>query len=95
MKPTAYLINTSRGDVVEETALLEALQGGTIAGAALDVRNAEPPTPGELENLPNVLLMPHIAALTNEAQDRVTRTICDDVSRVLDGKPPINAVTRF
>jgi D-3-phosphoglycerate dehydrogenase len=95
MKPTAYLINTSRGDVVEETALLEALQGGTIAGAALDVRNAEPPTPGELEKLPNVLLMPHIAALTNEAQDRVTRTICDDVSRVLDGKPPINAVTRF
>lgn len=95
MKPTAYLINTSRGDVVEEAALLEALQAGAIAGAALDVRNAEPPMPGELEKLPNVLLMPHMAALTLEAQDRVTRAICDDVSRVLDGKPPMNAVTRF
>jgi D-3-phosphoglycerate dehydrogenase len=95
MKPTAYFINTSRGDVVEEAALLEVLQSGAIAGAALDVRDSEPPVPGELEKLSNVLLIPHIAALTREAQDRVTRAICDDVSRVLEGKPPINAVNKF
>jgi D-3-phosphoglycerate dehydrogenase len=95
MKPTAYFINTSRGEVVEEAGLLEGLRSGVIAGAALDVRNSEPPTPGELEKLPNVLLMPHIAALTREAQDRVTRADCDDVSRMLDGQPPINAVATF
>jgi D-3-phosphoglycerate dehydrogenase len=94
MKPTAYFINTSRGEVVDEAALLAALQSKKIAGAALDVRQTEPPTIGELEKLPNVLLMPHIAALTHEAQTRVTNAICEDVARVLDGHPPLNAVVR-
>ncbi len=94
MKPTATFLNTSRGEVVDEDALLAALQSGAIAGAALDVRSKEPPTIGELEKLPNVLLTPHIAALTHEAQDRVTTAICEDVARVLDGKPALNAVTR-
>ncbi len=92
MKPSAYFINTSRGEVVEEEGLLEALRSKTIAGAALDVRNSEPPKVGEFETLPNVLLMPHIAALTTEAQTRVTRAICEDVSRVLDGESPLNPV---
>jgi phosphoglycerate dehydrogenase-like enzyme len=92
MKPSAYFINTSRGEVVDEEGLLEALQGKTIAGAALDVRSSEPPRVGELETLANVLLAPHIAALTSEAQDRVTRAICEDVSRVLDGESPLNPV---
>lgn len=94
MKPAAIFINTSRGEVVDEAALLNALQSTKLAGAALDVREKEPPVIGALEKLPNVLLMPHIAALTHEAQARVTQAICDDVARVLDGQPPLNAVVR-
>jgi (S)-sulfolactate dehydrogenase len=92
MKPGAFFINTSRGKVVAEPDLVEALKSGIVGGAALDVRAKEPPAAGELETLPNVILTPHIAAFTREAQDRVTRAIFDDVSRVLEGKPAINAV---
>lgn len=92
MKPSAFFINTSRGEVVDERALLQVLKSNKIAGAALDVREKEPPVAGEFEQLPNVLLMPHIAALTHEAQARVTRAICDDVARVLEGQRPLNAV---
>jgi D-3-phosphoglycerate dehydrogenase len=92
MKPTALFLNTSRGEVVDEDALIAALKSKQIAAAALDVRAVEPPKPSELDTLPNVLLTPHIAALTNEAQDRVTRAICEDIGRVLDGKKPMNAV---
>jgi D-3-phosphoglycerate dehydrogenase len=92
MKSTALFINTSRGEVVDEAALHAVLKSGAIAGAALDVRAIEPPVAAELEKLPNILLTPHIAALTYEAQDRVTTAICEDVARVLDGKQPLNAV---
>lgn len=92
MKPSAFFINTSRGEVVDEAALLEVLRSHKIAGAALDVREKEPPVAGEFERLSNVLLMPHIAALTHEGQARVTRAICEDVTRVLDGQQPMNAV---
>ena len=92
MKPTALFINTSRGAVVREADLSAALKDKRLAGAALDVRATEPPERGELESLPNVILTPHVAALTWEAQERVTTAICDDVVRVLDGKPARNAV---
>lgn len=92
MKPTATFINTSRGEVVVEDDLLSALKSGRLRGAALDVRTTEPPPQGELERLPNLILTPHIAAFTHEAQDRVTKAICDDVARVLNGKPAQNAV---
>lgn len=85
MKSTAFFINTSRGTVVREADLLSALNAKKLAGAALDVRETEPPERGELESLPNVILTPHVAALTVEAQERVTRAVCEDVSRVLDG----------
>jgi D-3-phosphoglycerate dehydrogenase len=94
MKPAATFLNTSRGEVVVESDLLDALKTGKIAGAALDVRLAEPPVAGELEQLPNVILTPHIAAFTHEAQHRVMNAICDDVTRVLEGKSPQNAVNR-
>jgi D-3-phosphoglycerate dehydrogenase len=95
MKPTATFINTSRGEVVNEADLIEVLKTKTIAGAALDVRAKEPPQAGELEPLPNLILTPHVAAFTKEAQNRVTKTICEDVARVLDGKPAQNAVNKL
>lgn len=95
MKSTAYLINTSRGPVIDEEALVEALKTGQIAGAALDVRRTEPPTASDLEGLPNVILIPHIASFTHEAQERVTRAICEDVVRFLEGKPVQQPATSF
>jgi len=94
MKASAFFINTSRGEVVAETDLAEALRAGILAGAALDVRAKEPPMAGVLEDSPNILLTPHIAAFTDEAQNRVTRAICEDVARVLDGQPAQNSVNR-
>lgn len=94
MKPTATFINTSRGEVVVESDLLQVLRDRKIAGAALDVRTQEPPMKGELEELDNLIVMPHVAALTHEAQTRVTNAICEDVARVLDGLKPMNPVNR-
>jgi D-3-phosphoglycerate dehydrogenase / 2-oxoglutarate reductase len=94
LKPGAFFINTSRGNVVVESGLVEALKAGIVGGAALDVRGKEPPQMGDLEAMSNVVLMPHIAAFTHEAQDRVTVAVCEDVARVLEGKPAVNAVRR-
>ena len=88
MRPHARFLNTSRGELVQEDALLAALRDGQIAGAALDVREAEPPALGELESLSNVLLMPHIGAFTEEAQDRVVDVVCADIAAVLAGQEP-------
>ncbi len=86
MKSSAFFINTSRGEVVDETALTQALTDGEIGGAALDVRQAEPPEAGNALNAaPNVILTPHIAAFTGEAQIRVVDAVCRDVRAVLDG----------
>jgi len=68
MKPTAVLINTSRGGVVDEGALVEVLKQGKIAGACLDVYEKEPPVDSQLLELPNVVLTPHLGASTHEAQ---------------------------
>lgn len=95
MKPNALFVNTSRGEVVVEEDLVQALKSKQIAGAALDVRATEPPRAGELELLPTVILTPHTAAFTHEAQSRVTRAICEDVARVLDGIPARNPVNRL
>jgi D-3-phosphoglycerate dehydrogenase len=95
MKSTAIFVNTSRGEVVNEVDLLEVLRSKKIAGAALDVRSKEPPVVGELEALDNLILMPHTAAFTREAQMRVSHSICADVALVLEGKPARNPVNRF
>ena len=90
MKPTAILINTSRGGIIDEAALADALRTGRLGGAALDVRAQEPPTGDDpLATLDNVLLTPHIAGLTAESQARVCTTVADDVLRVLRGEQPL------
>ena len=91
MKPTARFINTSRGEVVDEEALIESLQRGRIGGAALDVRRIEPPGTSRLNELDNVILTPHIAAFTHEAQHRVVAAVCADVAAVLSGEAAANA----
>jgi D-3-phosphoglycerate dehydrogenase / 2-oxoglutarate reductase len=85
MKPTAYLLNTARGGIVQEDMLLNALQEQRIAGAALEVRQHEPPTPSAFDELDNVIQLPHIGAQTREAQHRVVTAICRDVTAVLRG----------
>ena len=79
-----------RGEVVDERALVKALRDKQIAGAALDVRNSEPPDQGPLNELDNVILTPHIAAFTREAQDRVVAAVCRDVAAVIAGGEAAN-----
>ena len=89
MQPTAYLINASRGTVVDEDALAVALKKGAIAGAALDVFGEEPlPASHPLYDVPNLLLTPHTAALTEEAMERMATTMATDVLAVLRGEKP-------
>jgi len=79
MKKTAFLINTARGGVVDEKALLQALNDGDIAGAALDVFENEPPLDWELVKHPKMIATPHLASSTKEAQDRVGELTADKV----------------
>ncbi|MDA0282671.1 MAG: hydroxyacid dehydrogenase [Planctomycetota bacterium] len=85
MKSSSWFLNASRGEVVDEAALLLALNDNQIAGAALDVRSQEPPVDTELATLSNVIVTPHIGAFTHEAQERVVAAICSDVATVLAG----------
>ena len=93
MKPTAFIINTSRGEVLVEKDLALALQQGQLAGAALDVREKEPPAADSpLNGLDNVILTPHTAGLTYEAQEKVVEAVAEDVDRVLSGQPALRFV---
>jgi D-3-phosphoglycerate dehydrogenase len=85
MKPTAYLVNTSRGEIIDENALYEALKAGRPAGAALDVYEVEPPTNKQLLGLPNVVCTPHIGAQTKEAQELASIVIAEKVIQILRG----------
>jgi D-3-phosphoglycerate dehydrogenase len=95
MKPGAILVNVGRGGLVDEAALLEALDAGRLAGAALDVRAEEPPRSGPLEAHPGVVLTPHVAGLTAEAQERVASMLAEDIDRVLDGHPAVHHAGRL
>jgi D-3-phosphoglycerate dehydrogenase len=89
MKKTAILVNTARGAIVDETALYEALAGGTIAGAALDCYATEPlPADSPLRALPNVVLTPHMIGHTIEAHHSLETATRDNLDRVLNGHPP-------
>lgn len=92
MKPTAYLINTSRGAVVDERALVEALRRGTIAGAGLDVYEHEPALVPGLADCPNAVLLPHLGSATVETRATMGRLAADNLLAALDGRRPPHPV---
>ena len=94
MKSTAFLINTSRGPVIDEAALLAALQQGTIAGAGLDVYEREPVILSGLEQLSNVVLLPHLGSATSDARIKMGMICVENIAAVLGGRPPLNPVNR-
>lgn len=85
LKPGALLVNVARGEILDEQALIGALESGHLGGAALDVRTVEPPRTGRLEQLDNVLLTPHVAGITAQSQHRIAGMLASDIARVLEG----------
>ena len=89
MKKDAYLINLSRGKIIDEEALYKVISTGKIAGAALDVYRQEPlPVDSKWRKLNNVLLTPHIGAATHEALAKASMTLTEDIVRIYTGKKP-------
>lgn len=94
MKPSAYLVNTSRGALVDEEALIRALKAGTIAGAGLDVQETEPPvSESPLYTLPNVIITPHMGWKGLETRKRLVSILADNIKAYLAGEP-INCILR-
>ena len=88
MKPTAFLVNTSRGPIVEEPALIAALRAGTIAGAGLDVYDTEPLPPGHpLLTLQNTVLTPHLGYVSREGLAEMYGQVVEDLAAYLRGEP--------
>jgi len=92
MKKDAIIVNVGRGEVINEADLIAALRAKTIAGAALDVRAQEPPTTGEMETIPNLILTPHVAGITKESQLRINQILTANIELVLNSKPATHAV---
>ena len=92
MKPTAVLVNTARGPLVDEAALVVALREGAIAAAGLDVYEREPQLAEGLADLPNVVLAPHAGSATTGARGAMVRLCCENIVAVLAGRPALTAV---
>ncbi len=88
MKPTAILVNTARGALVDEAALAEALREGRIGGAGLDVYAHEPDVPADLVDAPRCVLLPHIGSATRRARDAMAGLVADNVIAALTGREP-------
>ena len=102
MKPSAYLINVARAEIVDETALYRALATGALAGAALDVWYRYPTAAGPVmpcgepfHELPNVIMTPHVSGWTEGMLQARAKVIADNIERIARGAPPLNAVTPF
>lgn len=93
MKPTAYVVNTARGPLVDEAAIATALHAGQIAGAALDVFEREPlPASSALRQAPHLILTPHLAGVTQQSRMAMAAMAVENVARVLRGEPPVSCV---
>ncbi|SCW67756.1 Lactate dehydrogenase [Rhizobium mongolense subsp. loessense] len=92
MKPGAFLINTARGDVVDEEALISALQAGSIRGAGLDVYEAEPHVPEKLKSMENVVLLPHLGSATEETRTAMGMKVVENITAFFDGREPPDRV---
>jgi glyoxylate reductase len=95
MKHTAYLVNSARGPIVDEDALVAALRAGEIAGAGLDVFENEPAVHPGLLDLENVVLLPHLGSATTETRAAMAELAADNALAVLRGDPPITPVTKI
>ncbi|MGH8660190.1 MAG: 2-hydroxyacid dehydrogenase [Burkholderiales bacterium] len=94
MKPTAFLVNTARGPIVNEHALVRALAEKRIAGAGLDVYENEPRVEPALLNLPNVVLTPHLGSAVKELRESMANVVVDNILAVLEGRQPPNCWNR-
>lgn len=92
MKKSAYLVNTARGDVIDEPALIAALEDGIIRGAGLDVFEAEPNVPERLRALENVVLLPHLGSATEETRVAMGMKVVDNITAFFDGREPPDRV---
>ena len=92
MKPTAFIINTARGAIIDEKALMRALKKKLIAGAGLDVFEYEPKLPPALRTMKNVVLTPHLGSAVMEIRDKMANIVVDNIQALIDGRTPPNCV---
>jgi glyoxylate reductase len=92
MRPTAFLINTARGPIIDEAALVRALKAGKIAGAGLDVFEHEPRITPALRKMPNVVLMPHLGSAVRELREQMAHIVVDNIYALIEGRVPPNCV---
>ena len=92
MKPTAFVINTSRGPVIDEAALVRALKSKTIAGAGLDVYEHEPDVSPELTAMPNVVLTPHLGSAVLSLREGMAHVVVDNTIALIEGRPPVSCL---
>jgi glyoxylate reductase len=90
MKPTAFVINTSRGPVIEEAALVRALKEKKIAGAGLDVHEHEPAVSPELVAMPNVVLTPHLGSAVLSLREGMAHVVIDNTLALIEGRAPVS-----
>lgn len=92
MKPTAILVNTARGELIDETDLLDALKTGVIGGAGLDAHAEEPPQVERYRDVPNLVITPHMGAYTTEALYNMAMDSTNDLIAVLEGREPLHRI---